>query len=294
MKSSIAHILLPTDFSPRSIQAVKYATTISRKFHSTLTLLHVLPPIDLAFEIMGNGGECLEQVLARQREFSESKLDAFAADELRGFDAKRVLLENDPAQAIVEYSRAHGIDLMIIPTRGGGVFRRFLLGSVTAKVLHDAPCPVWTGTNEEQMEADGDWKLRNVLCAMDPVAADEAALRWAAAFASAFDAHLSVAHAIPSPSSHGETYGLESQLNRLLDHDFKDRIAKMLETIGNAGVVDIHVQNGPAARIVRSVAQDTRADLIVIGQGANSGLPGRLHTNAYAIVREAPCPVVIA
>ncbi len=292
MRFTIADILLPTDFSARSIAAVRYAAAVSQKFRSRLILLHVLPPVDLALEVIGNGGACLDRVLAHQSECARKRLDSFLVDELRGFEVKRVLLENDPAQAIVEYSRAHGISLVIIPTRGGGVFRRFLLGSVTAKVLHDAPCPIWTGVHAEETAFRSDWELRHVVCAVDPLARDEAALGWASALASAFDARLSIVHAIPCPSSHGETYGLESELHRLLGRDFKDRITKML---GDAEIIqkaEIHVQNGPVARVVRSVAQDLRADLVVIGHGSNGGLPGRLHTNAYAIVREAPCPVV--
>ena len=292
MKLTIANILLPTDFSPRSIAAVKYATALSRRFHSKLTLLHVIPPLDPAFVVMGNGGACLDQVLEAQRECTRSQLDSFLADELRGFQVKRILMERDPAQAIVEYSRTQGVDLMVIPTRGSGVFRRFLLGSVTAKVLHDAPCPVWTGAHEEETAVNNSWELRHVLCAVDPVAGDEAAVGWAAELASAFHARLSVVHAIPSPSSNGGTYYLESELHRLLGHDFKDRIAKMLCANGNAPNVEIHVQSGPVARVVHSVAQDSRADLVVIGHGTNRGFPGRLHTDAYAIVREAPCPVV--
>jgi len=38
----------------------------------------------------------------------------------------------------------------MMPTHGLGGFRRFLLGSVTAKVLHDADCPVWTGVHLER------------------------------------------------------------------------------------------------------------------------------------------------
>jgi nucleotide-binding universal stress UspA family protein len=37
-----------------------------------------------------------------------------------------------------------------LPTHGLGAFRRSLIGSITAKVLHDAECPVWTGVHLAQ------------------------------------------------------------------------------------------------------------------------------------------------
>ncbi len=51
-------------------------------------------------------------------------------------------------------------------TRGEGAFFRFLLGSVTAKVLHEIHCPVWTGAHLEE-EPVGEFSIRNVLGSVD-------------------------------------------------------------------------------------------------------------------------------
>ncbi len=53
----------------------------------------------------------------------------------------------DPAQVITAFAHTQGVDLIMMPTHGYGPFRRLLLGSVTAKVLHDAECPVWTAVH---------------------------------------------------------------------------------------------------------------------------------------------------
>jgi nucleotide-binding universal stress UspA family protein len=44
--------------------------------------------------------------------------------------------------AIVEYAESHGVDLIIIGTRGRSGFRRLLLGSVASGVINYATCPV--------------------------------------------------------------------------------------------------------------------------------------------------------
>jgi nucleotide-binding universal stress UspA family protein len=44
--------------------------------------------------------------------------------------------------------------------------------------------------------------------------------------------------------------------------------------------------------MVRNVAMRKRADLVVIGRGCIQNGRGRLRANAYAIIREAPCPVL--
>ena len=58
-------------------------------------------------------------------------------------------------------------DLIMMPTHGYGPFRRFLLGSVTAKILHDATCPVWTSTHLETSVGTGKVGIRKVLGAVD-------------------------------------------------------------------------------------------------------------------------------
>jgi hypothetical protein len=57
--------------------------------------------------------------------------------------------EGDPAREITDYAQEQGADLIMMPTHGYRTFRSLLLGSVTAKVLHDAACPVWTGVHVE-------------------------------------------------------------------------------------------------------------------------------------------------
>jgi len=60
-----------------------------------------------------------------------------------------VLLKGDPAECIVRVAQENAVDLIVMPTHAHGRFRRFLLGSVTAKVLHDTDCPVLTGVHHE-------------------------------------------------------------------------------------------------------------------------------------------------
>lgn len=56
--------------------------------------------------------------------------------------------------------------------------------------------------------------------------------------------------------------------------------------------VDLVIDRGNVTQLVRRVALQKRSDLIVIGRGSIQGGVSRLKANAYAIVREAPCPVL--
>ena len=74
---------------------------------------------------------------------------------LRNFEGlrlRRVVYEGDPEAQIAAFAQAEDVQLIVMPTHGYGVFRRYLIGSVTAKVLHDVSCPVLTGAHIDRRD----------------------------------------------------------------------------------------------------------------------------------------------
>jgi len=280
-------ILAPIAFSARCEGAVQYAEALACHFQSELTLLHVVMPLQTyGFpDALAVAPELLEETLAA----GKAQLDAFQADGLKGISVKREVMEGEPAQTIVDYANDGKFDLIVMPTHGYGPFRRFLLGSVTAKVLHDAHCPVWTGPHLEAAPAYPSISFGKVLCAVDLGPASRSILEWAANFAGEYGSQLAVMHALPSSTvSLGGIY-FDPEWCTQLREQARDRIAFMLEDMGIKG--EISVQTGDAPAMVRAVAEEMGASVLVIGRGGHVGLMGRLRTNAYAILRESPCPV---
>jgi len=93
---------------------------------------------------------------------AQQDLDQALQPELDGIAVTRLLLRGDPAREIVETARGKNVDLIVKSTLGEGPFFRFLLGSVTAKVLHESHCPVWTGAHLEDVPAR-EFSIRHVL-----------------------------------------------------------------------------------------------------------------------------------
>jgi nucleotide-binding universal stress UspA family protein len=283
----LSKILLPVDFSERSAAAAHYAKALACRFHSEINITHVFELNELLATTPETGlpAGWYDERKAQTRE----TLDEFHADEFRNMPVRRTLIEGDVARSIVDLAHSEHSDLIVMPTHGYGPFRRFVLGSVTAKVLHDADCPVLTGVHLEQAAPLEPIFFRNILCAVDFDSAGERALRWAAEFAREFHAELTLVHALPV------TYGSEidfadSGLHAML-HDVAQKQAdELIESVGvKAKVV---TEMGSVAAVVRKAATRANGDLIVIGRHESSGLTGRLRTHAYAIVRESPCPVV--
>lgn len=286
----IAHILLPTDFSPRAAIVARHAAALADAFQSRITMLHVLPPMNPAWCLEGYTA-LMDEVIEHQKIQTRQRLDTFLEPELRDFDIERVLAEGDPATAIVEYANSSGVDLIMMPTRGCGPFRRFIVGSVTAKVLHDTHCAVWTSEHIEEIHSRHPGAPKTVVCAVDLAPEAGAVLLWAAETAANLQARLVVAHAIPSLEFNPETYYLEADMRRSLIGDAQAKIRKMLDgsLMPNAG---IRVVGGSIPKVVRSIAEDSEADLLIIGRAATTGMLGRLRTHSYAIIRESPCPVI--
>jgi nucleotide-binding universal stress UspA family protein len=262
-------ILFPVDFSDRCTDAARMVETLTGHFQAELTLLHVVEPLtynDLPFDATN---------LAQQQ------LNAYLVEELKHFEVQRVLLHGEPAHKIAEHAHSRDFDLIMLPTHGYGRFRRLILGSVTAKVLHDAWCPVWTGVHMEQMPALENIAFRRIVCAIDLGKQSCPTLRWAKEFASEFGAELSVVHAVAP-------YAEASQEKRA--GEATARIKEIQECVSsNAKVV---VLSGEAASAVCGYAAREKADLLVIGRSVEEGMLGRLKANAYSIIRQSPCPVI--
>jgi nucleotide-binding universal stress UspA family protein len=275
----LSQILLPVDFSGQGAGAAKYAAALARHFHATLTLLHVnevyAAVLRAPQEFHGpiDTGWITELEAERLRE-----LNSYQEAELDDLHVQRIVVSGDPSQQITDYAHKEKTDLIVMPTHGYGPFRRFLLGSVTAKVLHDAACPVWTGVHMQET-SQKEWKvIRNVLCAIDGEPGSERVLTWARNFAGEFHALVTIVQTKPADG------GGESTTTRA--NQVREEIQRLKKRLGVRGGIDLE-EGEPAA-----VAAWTNADALVIGRGpCTSGSRG-LPSSAYSIVRESPCPVV--
>jgi len=285
---TIGKILLPIDFSARSTDAADAAAAVAGRFGSEIVLLHVLAP---GFSLPLPNSAQMRTLHGAAREEAEEKMEGFRSTEWRHLKVTRVLQEgDDPAKKIVEYAGSQHVDLIMMPTHGYGPFRRLLIGSVTAKVLHDASCPVWTAAHAPDVAPDILSQPRRIACAVDLGPQSSGILSWAGRLSWEFGAPLTVIHAIASLDPRLEDYGLSPEWRCHVINEAKAELSRLVETAG--AHAEIRMEIGPVVSAVAEAAKDARADLLVIGRTIHDGTAGRLPTNAYAIIRESPCPVL--
>src|SRR5215475_1428742 len=127
--AKFSRILAPVEFSPRGKDTAQYAEALAHHFGAEVILLHVgIPQTD--------------------REPSAAGAEKWPELELSAEDTlvRRMMREgDDPARVILKVAASERCDLIVMPTHGHRGIRRFLQGSITAQVIHDAGCPVWTG-----------------------------------------------------------------------------------------------------------------------------------------------------
>jgi nucleotide-binding universal stress UspA family protein len=137
---NIASILVPTDFSPPSFKALKYAAALARQFEAKITLLYVLEPV------------VMPDFAAFPLAMDEDKVIRNAEVELKALPAKQgidgalveraVVRSGSPHREITAAAFSLKVDLIVISTHGRKGLAHTLVGSTTERVVRHAPCPV--------------------------------------------------------------------------------------------------------------------------------------------------------
>ena len=286
---SISRILVPVDFSDRVLAMLPYVKLLASRYDAEIALLHVLNPF-YAIPAMGMSGPVMFPVPESIFQNMSEQLEKFPVTELQGAKVKRFVYKGDPVSQIVAFAQAEGVQLIAIPTHGHGVLRRFLIGSDTAKILHDASCPVLTGVHMEEPSSPKTAKLSSVLCALDLMPRSQEILAYASQLASDCHARLGIVHVITPPNP-GALLLLSPEFTMEIDKMARQDIERLQGAV-RAVVEGVYIEEGQVGRTVSSVATSIGADLLVIGRRPQDGSPGNLTTNAYTIIRESPCPVI--
>lgn len=266
-----------------------YVKAFSQRYGAEIILLNVVDPVYVIPEtgISPAALISLPKWLLEQR---AAQLENFAAADLSGLPVRRLSYEGDPESQIVATAQSESVDLVIMATHGHGVFRRFLIGSVAAKVIHDLDCPVLTGTHTQERAYPNPAGLENIVCALDLNPESEQILAWAVYVAEVFAASLRIVYVAP---------GSDPKLDAGASGKSRDQVREVMTAeiakIRPASALpnpEIFIEQGEVAQAVCHFAEDRGAELLVVGRASRTEQAERLNTNTYAIIRQSPCPVL--
>lgn len=138
-------ILVPTDFSKYSQNALRYAAAFCEKFGSELYLLHVVQNLAVFIPDMITVAPPVMPPMEEMATAVQAAFDRIIKENnLHHLAIQRDMREGTPFHEIIRHAREKNVDLIVMGTHGHSGLAHVLLGSVTEKVVRKAPCPVLT------------------------------------------------------------------------------------------------------------------------------------------------------
>jgi nucleotide-binding universal stress UspA family protein len=286
-------ILFPVDLSEAAIAMVPSVIEMARRFDAAVTVLNAFNLIrdySLApsFEDTGDSEPSAIQyspALQKLRDQRERSLDEFARKQFSNVSHSVRIEDGDPALVIQWAVQRENTDLIMMPTKGLGRFRRLLLGSVTAKVLHDVTCPVLTSAHEPDPTLISFSSYRSIVCAVDLNSETETIFRAAAFLAQTYGARICLLHVDPSFKENGQQPTAQE-----VRHSFDQALGVC--TPGTGLDISLRSLDATIPEGIRQIAIEQEANLVVVGRGHTRGTFSRAWSHLYTIIRESPCPVL--
>lgn len=263
-----AKILVPVDLSARSIATARYALWLGAELGSELVFVHAIEegwPLDAAHKAV------------------RDQISKLHGDTQYRF----AMREGDPVDVILATAKGENVDLILMPARAMSCLSRLLSRSITLRVIEDAPCPVWAGTLDDLPRHYGK-AIRNILCGLSLGPHTIQVLRWAAGLSERLGANLSVIHTSAGLDS-VPGYPCGQEWAMWIKKMARQDIRTLQECAGTSA--EVWLEAGRPLPAIPSVAQQMRADLVVIGKSPRKRLLGGLRAMPYDMIRQAPCPV---
>jgi nucleotide-binding universal stress UspA family protein len=290
-------ILVPLDGSELAERALEPALALAQQQHGEVLLVSV-PVLQHMFvmEPAGYGFLLPEQSVEESR--------AELLDYLKNIQNRhahpnvnlRVLIEEgDEATTIVEVAAAENIDLIVMSTHGRTGFTRWMLGSVTEKVLREAPCPVLIIRNDQP--------FTRLLITLDGSDLAEQALSPGLEFAHSLGCQATLFRVVPPLDVDPH---LVASLDKL-EQGFGDRLRETGHSQATTylhGLVEKHkvshpnlnveVWGGDPARTIVDFVEARHINLIVMATHGRTGFQRWVHGSVMEkVLRTAPCALLV-
>ncbi|MGH9883550.1 MAG: universal stress protein, partial [Pyrinomonadaceae bacterium] len=236
---------------------------------------------------------------AREHLFESALLNFLSPKALGGLNWQGLLIEGeDVGEAIARTASECAVDLIVMRSRRRP-HRAALLGSTAESVCRTAPCPVLVTHTDER-----DWvqpltrsiSLQRVLVPYDFSDYSELALKYALSFAQEYQAELHLLHVMPPHMVIEPEIAWYPLQGEAAYHNAARRLQKAVPAEAHLWCNVKHaVSEGHPYREVLNYAEKNAIDLISIGaHGAGFGMRALFGSNVDRVLRQAPCPVLVA
>ena len=292
----IDHVICPVDLSESSTGALRYAFAWANWYGARVEVVHVAPLTVLSAPLTGMAFPVDQRSLAEIRR----DVERFVAGVPNpGVAVGIQVLEGDPSSVIRRLTEWHQRAVIVMGSHGRTGIERFILGSVTDRVVGSAVAPTLIVPPHDAAQAPGaDPVFRRILCAVDLLPSSLEGLRYALSLATEADATLDVVHVVEEAAADAvqltQHFRVPEYLRYRADEALEDLRTHLSENARmGCTILERVVFGSPAAAILRE-ARDIDAELIVLGSGDHAHLRSLwLGSATGRIVRESACPILV-
>jgi nucleotide-binding universal stress UspA family protein len=288
-------ILVPVDFSEHATHAFGHAALIARSFGSELELVHVVEQVVHSHPSFWSAEPALADELHQQ---SIASAESLLGELVSAHEAElgprvqpRVLSGHLPG-ALADHAAEVAVDLIVMTTHGRTGFARWLMGSVSERLLRVAPCSVLVVRGAGPAPSP---RVARILVAVDLSEHSRRALQAAAELAARLGASLEALHvwAVPFFAEAGASRA--GLIERMRDNARAELDAFVDGSALTSGVsVERFVVSGAPTRAISEHALDRKPDLLVLGTHGYGGVKRMvLGSVAETLARYAGCATLI-
>jgi len=281
----LAKILVATDFSPVSHRALDYAISLARRYDSHIFLTHVISADGYPLA----APEVTVGLAETQRRNAENKIQEMVfSGKLSDVPYDVLVEEGGLWPAIQKVIERQGIDLVVVRTHGTGAVQKLVIGSGAEHICRQCTQPVLTVGPRVDGGVQPNVVFKHILFPCDFGVGCKREAAYAFSIGQEHDATVTLLHVV----HHLEDYSDEGLTLK------REEVKRRLEDLAPVGAetgckVELRLTVGAAATEILHYAEETKADLIVMGAKARSGLAGHVPgTTAYRVVSKAHCPVL--
>jgi nucleotide-binding universal stress UspA family protein len=280
------HILFPTDGSDPAESVLEYALQIVSEHEATIHILNVADTgRDSITNIRGKVIDVLEEEGQRIVD------DAAQRARDRNVSVISEVLQGDPYKTIVDYSEQSDIDCIVMPTHGRRGVQRFLLGSVTERVINTASVPV-IAVNPDR-DRPLTYPPQRILIPTDGSQGAELALAEGIDVANATGATLHLLHVVETGSLGPDARSVlrESELTGRANEIVTEATGKAEEHSIDP-VISV-IEHGSPSKVIRDYIAENEIDLAVLGTHGQTDFSRYVMGGVSAkLVRTSPVPVM--
>ncbi len=277
-------IVVVTDFTSASESALHHAVAIARHYHSKIHLVHPLHPLPHV-----PSAQATEVLVSRAEVDAEMRLQQ-EAEICEDVACSRWVMKGEPLEVVERLLSFEEADLVVVGTHGGKGFRKLAIGSAAEHFFRHVHCPV-LAVGPSVTGWCPVWTPKRILLTTDLQSDEAIAARVAALLAREHDAQLAILHVAPPVHA---PYPEDQEL--IARPYFQARLQELLAYKPEIDCpVDFWVEfaDDPVAEILR-ITRERAIDLIVLSVHREEPWGFHFVHDAYRIVADAPCPVLIA